>query len=452
MYNWGVREVSSPRRPGTGSTAALALAVVALTAINLRAGASALGPVLAEVREDLGLSAGLAGVATSLPGFAFAAFGLLAVVLGRRIGETRALNAAMVAIVVGLALRSVAVEAVLFLSATVLALAGMAVGNVLTPAWIKRNARDGGVRFTMVYTAGLGASGTLGSLLTAPLAEVLPGGWRAAFAVWAVLAVTGLVPWLWWWRREAIERRARATTPAAGPEPAVAGSASADPAAVQSAGAARTAARLAAVPLRRSRSVLALTALFGLQSMNAYVQFGWLPQMLRDAGVDALVAGALLALVAGLGIVGGLTMPAVVSRSRNLAWLMYSFGILLVGGYAIVLFAPVTLGVLGATMLGLSGFAFPTSLVLINARTRHHAVTARVSGFVQPIGYSVAGLGPLLAGIVHDAVGWPPVLYGLMASGVALTAAGLLLNRASIIDDELAAAAGLEPGECIRPS
>ena len=37
--------------------------------------------------------------------------------------------------------------------------------------------------------------------------------------------------------------------------------------------------------LLASPTTFALTLMFGIQSMHAYVQFGWLPQIYRDAGL-----------------------------------------------------------------------------------------------------------------------------------------------------------------------
>ena len=93
--------------------------------------------------------------------------------------------------------------------------------------------------------------------------------------------------------------------------------------------------------LLRSPTALALTLLFGVQSMNAYVQFGWVPQMLRDAGLSAGAAGTSLGVTAGLGVVGALMMPTVISRSRNLKAWMVLFGAMTTLGYVGMLAAPV---------------------------------------------------------------------------------------------------------------
>jgi CP family cyanate transporter-like MFS transporter len=173
--------------------------------------------------------------------------------------------------------------------------------------------------------------------------------------------------------------------------------------------------------------------------MHAYVQFGWLPQIYRDAGLSAAYAGALQALLSGITIIGGLVMPTVIARSRTLAPHMLAFGALIVVGYLGLLLAPTTLPWLWAVLLGVAGFAFPTCIALITARTRDPAVTARLSGFVQPLGYLLAGLGPFAVGLLHDATGsWDLVLWLLAGSAVPFTWAGLRVAKPVLVDEELA--------------
>ena len=77
---------------------------------------------------------------------------------------------------------------------------------------------------------------------------------------------------------------------------------------------------------------MALTVLFGVQSMHAYVQFGWLPQVYRDAGISASHAGALQALLSGVGIAGALVLPTIIARGRGLRAMAVSFGVMLALG------------------------------------------------------------------------------------------------------------------------
>lgn len=387
---------------------ALAVVAVALVAINLRPGASAVGPVLEEIRTGLGMSGSLAGALTGLPGFAFGLFGLTAVAVARRLGTTAGITLGLVVAGLGLLARPLVDSPAVFLLLSTLALAGMAWGNVLVPAWIKQHGGRAQVRLSTVYGTGLIVGGALGSLFTAPVLAAT-GSWRQALGVWLLPVLAALPMWLWLTRVEGRDtpRRADTDAPPSG--------------------------RITA-----SSTAVAMTVLFGLQSMHAYVQFGWLPQVYRDAGLSATTSGAMQALVAGTGIIGGLTMPTVIERARSLSPYVVAFGLLMAGGYLGLLFAPTALPWLWAVMLGIAGFAFPLALTLITARTRHAAVTARLSGFVQPVGYALAALGPLLVGVLHEATGgWSWVLALLAATALPFTVAGLYACRPVWVDDEL---------------
>lgn len=399
----------STRNPSHVVAPWLAALAIIILSVNLRPGASSLGPVLEELRSDLGMGGATAGVVTALPGLCFGAFGLLAVGLARRIGLTAGIVLSIVALILGLLLRVLTDSVGLFLVLTALALGGMAICNVLVPAWIKLHSRDGGVLLMTFYGAGLTLGGALGSLLAAPIGDASSYGWRAALGVWGVVALIALFPWVPMLGGERRSRRglSRARPPQTG--------------------------RLVSSP-----TAVALMLLFGIQSMNAYVQFGWLPQIYRDAGLSAVHAGALVALLTSLGIVGGLVMPTVIDRSDNLGPWLVTMGALSVSGYLGLLLAPATLPWLWAVLLGMAGFAFPTTIALITARTRDAQVTARLSGFVQPLGYLMAAIGPMVVGMIYGATGgWTIVLALLMASGVALALVGLRVARPVFVDDEL---------------
>lgn len=390
------------------SVGVLVLAV-AVAAVNLRPGATAIGPVLEELRTGLDMSAGVAGLLTALPPLCFGLGGAVAVALARRIGLGGSIAAGLVAATAALLLRVLTDVEPVFLGLTVVGLLAMALGNVLVPAWIKHDGAGAEVILMTVFSTGLVVGGALGPLVTAPVAEHL-GGWRVALGGWAALMALALPLWIWL----AAHERGR----------------DADEAASLQAPEGRMAS---------SSTAVAMTALFGMQSMHAYIQFGWLPQIYRDHGLSAAHAGALQAVLAGVGVIGALTMPSLAARTTNLTPYVLSFGALLVGGYLGLLVIPTTVPWLWATLLGVSGFAFPLTIALITARTRASAVTAQLSGFVQPIGYLFAALGPFAVGLIHAATGgWTLVLVLLMLSAVPFTLAGLRVARPVYVDDELA--------------
>ncbi len=382
------------------------VAAVVLVSINLRPGASSPGPVLEEVRDGLGMSAGVAGAMTGLPGLCFGAVGALAVAFARRVGMTAGIAVGLAAAAAGLLLRVTTDSVPLFLVLTLVALSGMAVGNVLVPAWIK--AHGHAVALMTVYGTGLVAGGTIGALATAPVTEAADS-WQAGLGIWGLLLAVALPLWTWLAVRE---RRAPA-------EHAVSG----------------------AMPSGRiihSPTAVALTVLFGIQSMHAYVQFGWVPTIYRDAGLSASTAGALQGLLSAVGVVGALAMPTVIARGRGLRVLVVLFGLAMALGYVGLLLAPATAPWLWALLLGFSGLAFPTAISLITARTRHPSVTAQLSGFVQPVGYALAAVGPFVVGLIHEATGgWTLVLVLLALTAVPLTLAGLRVARPSYVDDEI---------------
>lgn len=386
----------------------VALLATVLVAINLRPGASSVGPVLEEVSAGLGTGSGVAGVLTGLPGLCFGLVGATAVGIARRIGVTTGIAVGIALAALCLVLRGFTDVPWLFLTLSALALAGMAVGNVLVPAWIKVHAASDHVLLSTVYGTSLIVGGTLGSALTAPVAAEV--GWSKALAMWGFVALTAVPIWTW------LALRERSLTPSAAPGHR-------DP----------------TLRIYRSRTAVAMATLFGVQSMHAYVQFGWLPQIYRDAGLSPAAAGAMQALLTAFGIVGALMMPTVIARSPNLTPWMSAFGVALFAGYLGLLTIPATLPWLWALLLGFSGFAFPTTIAMLTARTRQPAITARLSGFVQPAGYLLAAVGPVLVGLVHAATdSWTVPILLLMATVVPFTWAGLRVSRPVLVDDELA--------------
>jgi CP family cyanate transporter-like MFS transporter len=391
----------------TGLAFGLLFTAVALVSVNLRPGASSLGPVLEELRTGLGMSAAVAGAVTGLPGLVFGVVGAVAVVFARKVGMTAGITIGLAAAAIGLLLRVTTSDVPVFLLLTVVGLAGMAVGNVLVPAWIK--AHGHAVALMTVYGTGLVVGATLSSVATAPVSEAA-GSWRAGLGMWGLLALLALPLWLWLAVRE---RRS--------------------PAEHQVSGDAAPSGRIVHSP-----TAVALTVLFGVQSMHAYVQFGWLPQVYRDAGMSAASAGALQGLLSSVGILGALVMPTVIARGRGLRVLAMSFGVALALGYVGLLLAPATVPWVWALLLGHAGLAFPTAIALIAARTRHPSVTAQLSGFVQPVGYALAAIGPFAVGLLHDATGgWTLVLALLALTAVPLTVAGVRVARPTYVDDEI---------------
>lgn len=463
--NAGTNATRTSRIPAALPVGLLFAGVLA-AAVNLRAGISSLGPVLADVLSALHMPSSLAGLITAMPGLIFSAMGLCAVPLARRVGLSATITAGSVLTALGLAVRPWTGEIWVFFAMTTLVVTGIAVGNVLIPAWIKRHGGSRTVVLMTMYSAVLGLSGALGPLS----ALVFHGtdGWRWALFCWSLLAIIQVAVWA------VVVLRAGRDTPGgvvaqskaqgpthscerAGAHPthesgrAAKGGRGVRPGDIGKAGGAskfgaeqpNAEQRADEVPIWRSRTAMLLMVFFGLQSMTAYVQMGWLPQMLKDAGVSASTASVALAMVGALNVVGGLSMPTIIDRTRHMPAYPLAFAVFTGLGYLGVLLAPTAAPLLWALVLGLGGFCFPTAIALIPARTRSSLVTARLSGFVQPIGYLFAAAGPLLVGVLHGHLGnWNGILIGLVVSAALMGAVGMRAAAHTVIDDELAALRG----------
>lgn len=421
-----------------GPSLALVAVAILAAAITLRPGATSVGPVLAEITQGLGLSSASAGVLTALPGFMFAAAGLMAVPLSRKLGIGWSIGVGLALAAVCLLMRPYLGSGVVFILLSALALSGMAIGNVLVPAVIRTFVRDRPAFLAGVYSTGLAVGGAA-PLLIAGLLLAAAGGWQPALAFWGWLSVGAAALW------GVLLARSRGMLSKPGRRPRTVQRPVAEEPPLTSAElevVAQVEHPSAHVSIWKSPTAVALALFFGLQSTNAYVQFGWMSQIYRDAGLSLGYASALVGVIAVLGVPGGFAMSWLVSNSPRLSFWITGMGMCMVAGYNGLLFLPTTVPYVWAILLGLGSLAFPTALALITERSRDPRVTARVSGFIQPVGYLMAGFGPLLIGLIHGWTGsWTIPLVLMLASSVPMALFGRKVARGRHVDDELAAAA-----------
>ncbi|MBD8605677.1 MFS transporter [Aeromicrobium sp. CFBP 8757] len=396
--------------PTTGGRWLVAAAIVLLAA-NLRVAVGSIGVVLGSVRDDLAMSATVAGVLTTLPVVCFAVFGVGTAGLVRRAGLHRAAAAVLVLVAAGIVTRSLVDSTVVFLLCSVVALAGAAVGNVILPPLVKAHFPDRIPLVSSMYGASLMAGASLASAATVPLSDAL-GGWRQGVGAWAVLSVVALVPWLLMLRRD------------------VHGSPEAHD-------------RLPMSVVLRSRLVWAMVLLFAAQSAAAYAQFGWFAEILTDAGISDGSAGALLAVVSAVGIPLTLSLPWLMRLTGDTPYLPWAFAAVTAIGWLGVLVAPATTPWAWAVLLGLGGGAFTWSLTMIARRTRTTAGTAALSVATQGFGYLIAGLGPFGVGALHDATGsWTAPLVCLIGLAAVIAVCGTVVARPVMLEDTLGARRG----------
>lgn len=397
---------------------ALLIPGLALAGLSMRTAVTSVGAVLDELQHGLHASGTVAGLITTLPVICFAVIGAATTRLGAVVGAHRLLVLSLSITAAGLAVRPWAGGAVLFAVLSVFALAGAAVSNVLLPGLVKLHFPDRIGAMTALYTTALAVGATGGAGLTVPLDE-LGGGWRAGLAWWTLPALLAAAAWL--------------------------------PTVRQDAGVGDVAGVEAAVPVRggfgrhlpigallRSRTAWAVTLFFGTQSIQAYIAFGWFSHFLIDHGVARGAAGAMVALLTALGIPVSLAAPRV-RPERQRALILALCGCSL-AAYLGLAFAPVAGAWAWMVLAGIGQGVFPVALVVIGLRSRTPSSAAALSAFAQGIGYTIAGLGPLLFGALFAATGtWGPPLAVLFVALAANAGAAWPATAHRFVDDEMAA-------------
>ncbi|WP_409465008.1 CynX/NimT family MFS transporter [Amycolatopsis sp. GA6-003] len=398
----------SSRWPGPGakrrrSAVVWTLVGLVLLALNLRAAITGVPPVLGRLQDEFGLSGLGVSVLTALPELCVGAFSALAPVLARRIGTTAAIAAALLAITLGLLLRVISAQPTLF-AGTVLAGGGVAIGNVLLPAVIKRVFPDRVGPLTGLSMMLLSVGGAAGAGLAVPLEHL--GGWQLTLAAWTIPAVLAAVVWIPLSLRTRPPARPSAETPPASES----GS------------------------LLRSPLAWCVMIFMGMTSLMFYTLTSWLPEIMQGQGFSPATAGTMNSVVIIAGIPLGFVVPVVAARMRDQRPLVAGVVALMAVGLAGLLLAPGA-GWIWIAVFGVAtGAAFPIALTLLNLRSATHTGTALLSGMAQCGGYLLAACGPLAFGLLHALTGgWHLPIWLLILLLAPELACGLVAARPGFV-------------------
>ncbi|MBD1522008.1 MFS transporter [Xanthomonas citri pv. citri] len=386
----------------------LVLSAILLSAFNLRTAVTSLTPLLERIADEYAFGAPTMGALGMLPTAAFALTGVATPALLRRFGLLRVALLSMALATLGLVLRPLLPGTAGLLVGSLVALAGMGMGNVVLPPLVKRYFGDRVGRVSTLYITVLQVGTLLPALLAVPVADAL--GWRSSMVVWVLPALLASAAWA---LVHASHRRIRATGPApVTPTPGAEG-------------------RVARTALGWSMAVT-----FGMTSLVTYSMFTWLPTLLREAGASPAFGGTMVALFAALGMVGALTMPALAVRMRNPFPIVLLCAACHLVAFAGLWWAPLAAPVLWVTLLGLGPSTFPLALVLVNQRSRTAAGSAALSGFSQGVGYAVSCLGPFLFGWLHaHSGGWTSPFVFLVICLLVQLAAAWVVCRPQLLED-----------------
>lgn len=383
------------------------LGAIVVIGINLRPLLTSISPLMTTIRDATGLSFYGASLLTSLPVVAMGIGAFGAQALARSIGETRGVALGLLAIALACGARWVAASGGTLLLTAAFAGVGVAAIQALLPAVMKQRFHARVPLAMGVFSASIMGGGGLGARLSPWVSNAL-GSWHAGLAVWSMPALIALVCWL------GLNRM-----PSSGAASAVSTTADAKAA--------------ASISLWRKRRAWTLGLFFGIVNGGYTSLVAWLPAFYQQRGASVAHSGSLLAWMTVFQAASALLLPLAAAPFRDRRpWLLIGLSAQLAGLLGLIFWPDVAplvwVGVAGA---GLGG-TFSLTLVTAMDHSAHHAIAGKLVAFTQGVGFIVAAIAPVVAGIVRGwSGGFGATWIMLAGSIVAMMAVSLLLSPRS---------------------
>jgi MFS transporter, CP family, cyanate transporter len=379
------------------------LAVIVAIGLNLRPLLTSISPLMATIRAATGMSFSGASLLTSLPVVAMGVGAFGAGMLTRCVGETRGVALGLLAITLACGARLGASSGVALLMTALLAGAGVAVIQALLPGVMKHRFYARVPLAMGLFSASIMGGGGLGASLSPFIARVA-GSWHAGLAMWAVPAAFACIGWLVLNRRDASV-------------------------ASRSVAGAGTHAQRRALPdvaIWRTRRAWVLGLHFGIVNGGYTTLVAWLPAYYQQRGASVAHSGSLLAAMTVFQAASALMLPLAAGSFRDRRpWLVAGLSAQLIGMGGLLFYpdaaALVWVAVAGA---GLGG-TFSLTLVTALDHADDHRIAGRLVAFVQGVGFVIAAISPVVAGVLRDfsggfGAGWIMLIVGV-CSMIAVT-------------------------------
>lgn len=354
------------------TTAVWLMISVVLVALNLRPSMAAVGPLLSSIRVDVPLSFSSAALLTMLPVMAMGLAMFFGMGLAKRLGEHRSIMLSLLVIGLATLSRLLLDSALELIVSAIAAGVGIALIQALMPTLIKsRFSADVSLFMGLYVTAIMGGAALAASL--SPLVQVRTGSWRIGLAIWAVLALLALV--FWYAQRSAL------------------------PPLPQAASSTRES-------FFNNRRAWLLAIFFGLGTASYTCVLAWLAPYYVEQGWSEQNAGLLLGLLTAMEVISGLVTPAIANRRQDKRGVIAVLLVLIILGFCGLILSPQHWSLLWPCLLGLGiGGLFPMSLIVSLDHLDNPRRAGSLTAFVQGIGYLIAGVSPLIAGVIRDQLG-----------------------------------------------
>lgn len=376
---------------------AVPLRVVAglfIASVALRPQLLAVGPLLPLIRSDLGLSASLAGLLTTIPVLCMGIFAPVGPRVAARLGPRSAFAICLGLIIAFGLLRTAAPQYPLVLLATLGIGVAIGIGGAIPSMVVSQRVASRPALGTGAYAGGIVAGSTLGAGLAVPLAA--NGDWRLSLLIISLASLASIGAWLLLIGGEGGGQvpRPRATR----------------------------------LPWRSATGWL-LVLVFGLQSILFYGAVAWLPNVFVERGWSTVEAGSLVAIFNAVGLATTLGIPLVADRigerRPQLVFASACAAFAVIGIIALPEFAYGWVVLLGLAL----GMVYPLVLTLPLDVTDDPGRVGSVAALMLLGGYILSSAGPIALGAARDATGnFGASLWILVAVSGALIGCCLFLT------------------------
>ncbi|WLH69961.1 cyanate transporter [Pseudomonas sp. FP2309] len=354
------------------ATAVWLMISVVLVALNLRPSMAAVGPLLSSIRAEVPLSFSSAALLTMLPVMAMGLAMFFGMGLAKRIGEHRSIVLSLGVIGVATLSRLFLDSALELIVSAIAAGIGIALIQALMPALIKSRFSANVSLFMGLYVTAIMGGAALAASFS-PFVQLHTGSWRIGLAIWAGLALLALL--VWYAQRSALP-----------PLPHTASSAQ--------------------VWFFGNGRAWLLALFFGLGTASYTCVLAWLAPYYVEQGWSEQNAGLLLGFLTAMEVVSGLVTPAIANRRQDKRGVVAVLLVLIIVGFCGLILSPQHLSLLWPCLLGLGiGGLFPMSLILSLDHLDNPRRAGSLTAFVQGVGYLIAGLSPLITGMIRDYLG-----------------------------------------------
>jgi MFS transporter, CP family, cyanate transporter len=388
----------------------VALIAIVLASLNLRAAVTAISPLIPRIQEDLGISGTVVGLIGMIPTAMFAVSAFTLPWLSSRLTPAQLLLLVLLLTAAGQVLRVLGPSTVMLLAGSVVTMFAVGATNAAMPLATRAYFPH---RVPLMSTAYLTASQLTmagAPLVAVPLAEAaenaaLPG-WQISLGSWALIALVAALAWL--------------------------------PLLTDRTGGAATGTRREALPVWRTPIGVGLALMLGFTSFVTYSMMVFIPQIFGEAGASPQFSALMLAYWSILGIPLNVLGPWLVGRFASPFPAVAVAVVVFIVGNTGLLLSPMSAPWLWVTLSGLGPLTFPMALTLINLRARTLAGATGLSSFGQGVGFTVACLGPLLTGVIHDlADGFRATLPIFLVASLIVVAGSFFATRDRRVEDQL---------------